>query len=82
MTLERINSNATLVFKKVVTNSNLYTVTGDLTIKGITKPVTFDLVTQQHTAVDVVIDKYDIKYGSGSFFDSLVNKAINTVISL
>jgi polyisoprenoid-binding protein YceI len=72
---------ATLVFKKLVTKApNVYTVTGDLTIKGITKPVTFDLATTTNTATaNVKIDrtKYDIKYGSGSFFDSLGDKAIN-----
>lgn len=74
-------ATATLVFKKLVTKAaNVYTVTGDLTIKGITKPVTFDLTTTATTATaNVKIDrtKYDIKYGSGSFFDSLGDKAIN-----
>jgi polyisoprenoid-binding protein YceI len=74
-------ATATLVFKKLVTKApNVYTVTGDLTIKGITKPVTFDLATTTNTATaNVKIDrtKYDIKYGSGSFFDSLGDKAIN-----
>jgi polyisoprenoid-binding protein YceI len=73
-------TTATLVFKKLVTKApNVYTVTGDLTIKGITKPVTFDLATTANTATaNVVIDrtKYDIKYGSGSFFDNLGDKAI------
>ncbi|TDE28433.1 MULTISPECIES: YceI family protein [Flavobacterium] len=74
-------ATATLVFKKIVTKAtNVYTVTGDLTIKGITNPVTFDLTTTATTAsTNVKIDrtKYDIKYGSGSFFDNLGNKAIN-----
>lgn len=74
-------ATATLVFKKIVTKAkNLYTVTGDLTIKGITNAVTFDLATTANTAkTNVKIDrtKYDIKYGSGSFFDNLGDKAIN-----
>jgi polyisoprenoid-binding protein YceI len=77
---------ATLVFKKLVTKApNLYTVTGDLTIKGITKPVTFDLATTANTATtNVKIDrtKYDIRYGSGSFFDNLGDKAINDDFNL
>jgi polyisoprenoid-binding protein YceI len=54
---------------------NVYT-TGDLTIKGITKPVTFDLATTANTATTNVIDrtKFDIKYGSGSFLTALVTK--------
>jgi polyisoprenoid-binding protein YceI len=75
------NPNATLVFKKIATKANgVYTITGDLTIKGITNPVTFDLAVKGNTASTVVkIDrtKYDIKYGSKSFFESIGDKAIN-----
>jgi len=71
---------ATLNFKKVVAKSaNVYTVTGDLTIKGITKPVTFDLATTANSAsTKFMVDrtKYDIKYGSGTFFTSIGDKAI------
>ena len=79
-------ATATLVFKKVVTKApNVHTVNGDLTIKGITKPVTFDITTTTSTASTTVkIDrtKYDIKYGSGSFFDNLGDKAINNDFNL
>lgn len=79
-------ATASLVFKKLITKApNVYTVTGDLTIKGITKPVTFDLATTANTAAaNVVVDrtKFDIKYGSGSFFDSLGDKAINDDFTL
>ncbi|RTY66639.1 YceI family protein [Flavobacterium sp. LB2P53] len=79
-------ATATLVFKKLVTKApNVYTVTGDLTIKGITKPVTFDLTTTANTASSTVIidrTKYDIKYGSGSFFDNLGDKAISDEFTL
>lgn len=72
---------ATLVFKKVsVKSPNVYTVNGDLTIKGITKPVSFDLATTANTAsANVKIDrtKYDIKYNSGNFFENLGDKVIN-----
>jgi polyisoprenoid-binding protein YceI len=73
--------NATLVFKKVAVKApNVYTVTGDLTIKGKTNPITFDLATTTNAAAtSLKIDrtKYDIKYGSGSFFDNLGDKAIS-----
>jgi polyisoprenoid-binding protein YceI len=72
---------ATLVFKKVVVKAkNVYTVTGDLKIKGKTNPITFDLVATKNAATtSLKIDrtKYDIKYGSGSFFDNLGDKAIS-----
>jgi polyisoprenoid-binding protein YceI len=77
---------ATLVFKKVVAKAtNVYTVTGDLTIKGKTNPITFDLATTKDTAAtSLKIDrtKYDIKYGSGSFFDNLGDKAISDEFDL
>ena len=73
-------ATSTLVFKTIAAKPNgVYTVTADLTIKGITKPVTFDLAVKGDTATSVVtIDrtKYDIKYNSKSFFDSIGDKAI------
>jgi polyisoprenoid-binding protein YceI len=71
---------ATLVIKKIGTKSaNVYAVTADLTIKGITKPVTFDMtVTGNSATTKFMVDrtKYDIKYGSKSFFESIGDKAI------
>jgi polyisoprenoid-binding protein YceI len=71
---------ATLIFKKLSLKSKgIYTVTGDLTIKDKTNSVTFDLAVTQNTAkTKLVVDRtlYDIKYGSGSFFDNLGDKAI------
>ncbi|WP_306352231.1 YceI family protein [Flavobacterium sp. '19STA2R22 D10 B1'] len=72
---------AKLVFKKIATKSKgNYTVTADLTIKGITKPVTFDIATTATTATSsfkINRTVYGIKYNSGSFFDSLGDKTIN-----
>ncbi|WP_396633717.1 YceI family protein [Maribacter sp. R86514] len=74
------NPTSKLVFTSVkAMNDNSYTVTGDLTIKGITKPVTLVVSMFENKATATVkIDrtKYDIKYGSGSFFDNLGDKAI------
>ncbi|NBU81741.1 MAG: YceI family protein [Flavobacteriaceae bacterium] len=73
--------NASLVFKKIAAKANgIYTITGDLTIKGITNLITFNLAIKGNTASTIVkIDrtKYDIKYGSKSFFESIGDKAIN-----
>ena len=72
---------ATLEFKKIGSKGNgVYSVTANLTIKGITKPVTFDITVNGNTATsNFKIDrtKYDIKYGSGSFFSDLGDKTIN-----
>ena len=71
---------ASLVFKKIKSKiANIYNVTADLTIKGITKPVIFDLVVNGNTATTAFkIDrtKYDIRYGSKSFFNNIGDKAI------
>lgn len=64
---------------KAVKKGDVYTVTGDLTIKAITNPVTFDMTINGNTAsASLKIDraKYDVKYGSGSFFDNLGDKTI------
>ena len=71
---------ATLVFKSLVEKAkNVYTITADLTIKGKTNPITFDLATKKNTAATTLkVDrtKYDIKYKSGNFFENLGDKVI------
>jgi polyisoprenoid-binding protein YceI len=71
---------ATLVIKKIGAKSaNVYTATADLTIKGITQPVTFDMTVNGDTATttfNVDRTKYGIKYNSKSFFESIGDKAI------
>tara|TARA_R110001583_G_scaffold95491_1_gene239316 strand:+ start:4883 stop:5461 length:579 start_codon:yes stop_codon:yes gene_type:complete len=72
--------SATLIFTEVsIKGENSYKVTGDLTIKGKTNPVTFEISIYGNKATaSLKIDrtKYDIKYGSASFFDDLKDKAI------
>jgi polyisoprenoid-binding protein YceI len=60
-----------------------YEITADLTIKGKTNPVSFVAnITEKEgkleTAANIKVDrtKYGIRYGSGSFFDNLGDKAI------
>ncbi|MUH37321.1 YceI family protein [Zobellia amurskyensis] len=71
---------ATLVFTNVkASGKNAYEVTGDLTIKGVTKPVSFDVsVYGSKATASVKVDRtaYDIKYGSGNFFENLGDKTI------
>jgi polyisoprenoid-binding protein YceI len=77
---------AVLVFKKIGAKAkNLYTVVADLTIKGITKPVTFDIAVNGNTATtkfNVDRTKYDIKYNSASIFSSIGDKAISDEFEL
>ena len=75
-----------LVFKKITSKPNgVYTITGDLTIKEVTAPITFDLTlkgTNATTTLKIDRTKYGIKYGSGSFFDNLGDKAISDEFEL
>ena len=60
-------------------SNGVYGISGDLTIKGKTNPIAFDLnMTDGSATTTLVIDrtKYDIRYGSGSFFDDLGDKTI------
>lgn len=68
---------------------NNVTVTGNLTIKGITNPVSFpakvavDKGTLTATGTALVNRaKYDIRYGSKSFFESIGDKAIDDEFAL
>jgi len=71
---------ASMAFKTIKDKGKgTYTIGADLTIKGKTNPVTFDLVTKGKTATaNLTIDrtKYGIQYGSGSFFDDLGDRTI------
>jgi len=77
---------ATLVFKSIVAKgANAFNVSGDLTIKGIKNPITFDLATTANSATtkfNVDRTKYGIRYGSKSFFDSIGDKAIDDEFEL
>ena len=72
---------ATLTIKEINAQDNgNYSVVGDFTIKGITQSVPFTIKSTADTFVaDVTIDrsKHNVRYGSGSFFDNLGNKAIS-----
>ena len=71
---------ANLVIKKIADKGNgVYGVNADLTIKGKTNTIGFEITVAGNTATaDLKVDrtKYDIKYGSGSFFEGLGDKAI------
>lgn len=77
---------STFVITKVAGKGANVTVSGNLTIKGITKPLSFPATvavngdgTVSALAGKITVDrtKYDIRYGSKSFFDSIGDKAID-----
>ncbi|RUT73640.1 YceI family protein [Ancylomarina longa] len=60
-----------------------YDVKGNITIKGISNPIEFKVMLEKqnevvHVSGKVVIDrsKFNVRYGSGSFFDNLGDKTI------
>lgn len=71
---------ASLDFTKVKsTGKNSYKVTGDIVIKGKTEEINFDLsIYGSKATVTMKIDrtKFDVRYGSTSFFNGLKDKAI------
>ena len=61
------------------------TVMGDITIKGKTEPIAFDVLKKdnKYTAkVEIDRSKFDVRYGSTSFFDTLGDKAIDDIFIL
>lgn len=84
---------ATLTMKSVspgiiTANEQNYNVTADLTIKGITNAVSFDVIAKQDSGLwianaDFSIDRtlWGIKYGSDKFFSDLGDKVIDDTIS-
>lgn len=71
---------ASLVFTNVKSNGkNSYNVTGNIEIKGKIESVNFNLSVYGNKATaSLKIDrsKFDVRYGSTSFFDGLKDKAI------
>lgn len=80
---------ATFTIKEATNNGNSYKITGDMTIKGITKEISFDAtITAQTLKAHIKINRTDfgIKYGSGSFFknlgDNIIKDQFDLIISL
>ena len=59
--------------------------TGDITIKGKTERITFEVEqTGNEFSAELQIDrsKFDVRYGSKSFFNDLSNRAIDDIFTL
>ena len=72
------------ITKAVLKSGSDYDVTGKLTIKGITNEITFPANIKMDaktfvTVAKIIVNrtKFDIKYGSASFFESIGDKAIS-----
>lgn len=82
-----VEKNPTTTFeitKATLKSGNDYDIVGKLTIKGITNEITFPAMIKMDEKTIVTIakitvnrTKFDIKYGSASFFESIGDKAIS-----
>lgn len=87
-----VGSHPTATFKIISVKKKEgenYTIKADLTIKGKTETIEFPALVKMEENKLVAIGtaeidrtKYDIKYGSGSFFDNLGDKAIDDTFSV
>jgi polyisoprenoid-binding protein YceI len=79
-----------VITKITAAGSEKVNITGDLTIKGITKSVTFPASVKQQGSFIVAVangvkinrTQFDIKYGSKSFIDGIGDKAIDDEFEL
>ncbi len=78
------NPSSKFEITKVVESAGNTTIEGNLTIKGITKPISFPASVSKKGNIIVAIatikidrTKYDIKYGSKSFIEGIGDKAID-----
>ena len=77
--VEKYPTSTLVITKSEQTSRNAYKVTADLTIKGITKSVEFDAsIYGKKATASLKIDRteFNVKYGSGSFFDGLKDNLI------
>ncbi len=71
------------------TGEGTYDITGDFSIKGKTESIAFSATVKEsdngyEASASITVDrsKFDVRYGSGSFFDNLGDKAINDEFTL
>lgn len=91
-----VDKHPTAVFKSTLVKTlpakagePTHEVTGDLTMKGITKPITFPMTVKTEgnkatatAAIAVDRTQWDIRYGSGKFFQSLGDKMIDDTFKI
>lgn len=87
--VEKFNKSTFTITDVKTSNGTDYNITGDLTIKGITQPVTFpakaSVSGNKLTATGAITfdrTKFDIKFRSGSYFENLADKMIYDEVKL
>ncbi|GAA0880605.1 YceI family protein [Algoriphagus jejuensis] len=87
--VEKFNKSTFKIKEAKTSNGTDYSISGDLTIKGTTQPITFPAkVTVSGNSLtasgEITFDrtKYDIKYRSSNYFENLADKAIYDDVKL
>ena len=87
--VEKFNTSTFKITEAKTTNGTDYTISGTLTIKGISQPLSFpakvSIAGNKLTATgQITFDrtKYDIKFRSGNFFENLGDKMIYDEVKL
>lgn len=77
--VDKFKSANLKITKSTEFENGVATVKADLTIKGITKPISFKVEKSKNELMaTITVDRtsYDVRYGSGKFFDNLGDKMI------
>lgn len=83
--VEKYPVSSFVVTKATPFNNDKATITGEITIKGKTEKISFNVVKKGNVYISQLkIDrsKFDVRYGSNSFFDNLGDKAIEDIFVL
>jgi polyisoprenoid-binding protein YceI len=87
--VEKFNISTFKITEAKSSNGKDYTITGTLTIKGISNTVTFPAIVSVEKGkivanADITFDrtKYEIKYRSGNYFENLADKMIYDDVTL
>lgn len=83
--VEKFQTAKLNITKATKFNNNKATVTGEITIKGHTETISFDVVKKGNTytaQLNIDRSKFDVRYGSNSFFDNLGDKTIDDIFTL
>ncbi|HJW30690.1 MAG TPA: YceI family protein [Saprospiraceae bacterium] len=87
--VEQYPTATLIILKSTPKGENNFTIDANLTIRGITQPIQFDATVipdgkKINATATMTIDRslYNVKYGSGKFFDNLGDKTIDDHFNL